>query len=277
MYRRCSQQWYYRYILGIKSRPAIALSNGKAGHTAVEADNRAMMKNEEGVGLPTEQVLDIYSDAFDADLAEIESELDGTDDPGAVKDGTVQTLKVYKSLVAPRIKPAAVELGFSLDIPPAEDYEYPIKIVEGRIDLVEHQTVGVYDYKFPLSRRAKSQEEADLSWQLTLYDTVLENAHNINTENLGFIAMLPPGKRDPADIKVTRRSKEQMTPEWKAHRRERLLHAMRTAQRAIDAGIHAPVDDPKVCSWCGYRDICQTPSSSKTLQDIRRKQHEAGG
>ena len=254
-YKRCSLQYYMKYVEGKRGRPALNLVRGKAGHAAVEADHRRKIST--GTNMPIDEMLDKFSDSFDAEAYELEpSDLEPGDDLDKDKDATTETLRVYAAKTAPKLRPALVEWEFNLDLPATEEHEYPIKIVNGRIDLAE--ATGIFDNKFPKTRRTKSQDAVDQSWQLTLYDTVFSYQLGIEVANLGLISFLPPSQREPADISTVRRSAAEMEPAQRQRRRDRLIHVLRTSQRAIDAGIFMPADDPMVCSWCSFRTTCQS-------------------
>lgn len=272
MYRRCSMQYYFRYILGQKDRPGLALSLGKAGHAALESNARRTMKT--GAPMPLVELTDKFSDAYDAATNELEpSDLDPDENLGHTKDGAVQTLRVYHKDVAPNFRPALVEHEFNLDLSKLFELEYPIKIVNGRIDYITI-TDDIDDYKW--AGKAKNQNEVNLTPQLTLYDLVYLATFGVEAKSLGLTVMLPPGKslRDPTPARVQQlnRAPEYMTPEAKAGRRLRLVHQLSTTTRAIDQGIFQPTDNPIVCGWCGYRDKCQFSLTKQDWQAIAIRQ-----
>lgn len=255
-WRRCSLQWKHRYVDHLPDPTNLNLARGKAGHAALERDH--MRKIHTGQNLGKEELLDTFSDAFDAFTSEIEPEnLQPGDNLGTAKDNTVATLMRYASAVGPKMQPRVVEFAFSLDIPPSEQFPSPLKVTEGRIDLVE--ATGIYDNKFPGSRRAKSQLDADLSWQLTIYDMAFARL-GIEVPNLGFIDFLPPSPagREPADVKTTRRSAAELQPEQRQRRRDRMEYVIRTIQRQMQEGLYLPADDPSTCARCPYRKHCQS-------------------
>jgi putative RecB family exonuclease len=254
-YRRCSLAYYFKYVEGKRGPMNLNLARGKAGHTAVEANYRPKIKTGKDIPLP--QLLDVFSDAFDAQTSEIAAEdiLPG-ENLGTSKDETIETLRVFHKKVAPAVTPLIVEFPFDLNIPATEDWEYPIKIVNGRIDLVAMDSID--DFKFPASRRAKSQPEVDMSWQLTLYDQAFHQTTGMWSRGLGFASFVPPSSREPADVKIIRRSPAELEPAQRQRRIDRLIHSLRTTQKAIDHGIFIPADNPMVCARCDFRKTCQS-------------------
>lgn len=272
MYRRCSMQYYFRYIKGMKDRPNLALTTGKAGHAALEANGRRTQKT--GAPMPLVELTDKFSDHFDAEASQLESsDIQPWENADHSKDSAILTLKVYHAQQAPTFRPALIEHEFNLDLNKLYELEHPIKIINGRIDYIDIND-GIGDYKW--TGKAKNQNDIDLSPQLTLYDMVYLATFGIEAKSLAFMLMLPPGKslRDPAPARAMKmeRSPEFMTPSVKIARRERLVHMLSTTTKAIDAGIFQPSDNPITCSWCGYRDKCQFNLAGSDWQAIAIRQ-----
>lgn len=258
MYLRCSYQYRLRYLDGLKEPPKLALATGKAGHAALEYNTKHKIKTGSDLDLAT--FLDVGSDLYDAHVAEIESSDLNDDDLGAEKDATLATLKVFRTKVAPAIRPAASEWEFNLDLSTTET-EKPLRIINGKIDLIQLDastptpTLRIDDYKF--TSKARSQQEADISIQLSTYDMAVELQTGHAPSSLGLICLIPPTTKSEPRVVPIRRDPALMTPEARAVRAERTRYQFETVQRGIDAGIFIPTDDPKTCSWCGYQRTCQ--------------------
>lgn len=69
-YLRCPMQWYYRYVMGLKQPPAIALEFGSCGHEALKFNNQFKFEKKED--LPTNVVLDKFSDVLSTRKKDIE-------------------------------------------------------------------------------------------------------------------------------------------------------------------------------------------------------------
>lgn len=267
MYLRCSMQYYFRYILGLKERPNLDLARGRAGHTSLEmnARHKVQTKSDQSV----EQILDNFSTTFDAEVADLEpGDIEPGRKPGDTKDQTVEALRLWRLRDAAKITPHAVELEFLIPLPPTEDHHDEIKPINGKIDLINTRPIvmvprarpvlktNVVDEKFPARKPSNALEQALMSDQLTLYDLVLARAGK-PVDALGLEHFIPPTKTLPARVEVSWRAREAMKPAARKARHERLLYKLRTVARAIRAGIFVPTDDPKDCSWCGFRERCQ--------------------
>lgn len=270
MFLRCSFQFYFRYVLGLKERPNLNLARGSAGHVALELNAKSKMQT--GVDQSVEQILDTFSDAFAKELATLEpSDLEPGDNPDREKDTTAEILRYYrlskKDDGAAASTPKAIELDFTIPIPPADD-GFEVKPITGKIDKIATrqriiipnarpvERTEVLDAKFPSRKPSGVEQLAELSDQLTVYDFVLTQA-GVPTADVGFEHFIPPTKTIGPRVERTYRPLVAMTPERRASRHQRLLYKLRQAARQIQAGIFIPTDDPKDCSWCGFRTMCQ--------------------
>ncbi|HEX9016813.1 MAG TPA: PD-(D/E)XK nuclease family protein [Chloroflexota bacterium] len=251
MYLRCSMQYYFRYVLGLKERPKLALGIGKGGHSALEFNSRHKIKT--GADLATSDLLDAASTFIDMETADLsKSDLNG-EDKGEAKDRAIAAIQVYRVRDAEAVHPAGVEVEFNLDLNVPN--EEPIRIINGKIDLITTDA-GVEDYKFV--GQARSQTEVDFSPQLTLYGKVFTTLTGKVPSKTGYRMFLPGSTRTPPDTRVIYRDPALMTPQAQQSRFERLAFQFRQVERGIRTGLFMPTDDPKVCSWCGFRERCQS-------------------
>jgi hypothetical protein len=250
MWLRCSQQYYYAYVLKLKRRPSLPMSVGSGGHKALEYNGRYKIRT--GQDTPTLDLLDLASDFIDEYTAELEpADLKG-ESKGEAKDKAIAAIAIYRARDAEKVHPAGVEVEFNLDI--NEPNQEPIRVINGKIDLIT-TSLDVIDHKF--TGKMKSQVEVDTSAQLTLYGRVVKSLTGQYAKKTGLQVFLPGGARTPPDARAIYRDPRLMTPEAQEKRFARLAFQFRTAERGIAAGDHNPVDNPQVCGWCGYRDICQ--------------------
>lgn len=258
MWLRCPKQYEYRYVYGLKEPPALAPTAGSAGHAALETNN--LNKIRTGADLARPDLLDAFSTDYDVRVQEIEkSDLKPGEDIGTKKDEIVHSLVRYHDQLAPRLIPVMAEQQFDIQLPTVE----PIRIIKGFIDVVRTDAYGqlsINDYKFSNSRRPKDQLEIDISTQLTLYDIAFEQMYGKPPDQLGIIQFMPPGKdpiRTPAQVVLIERSAKYRTPQAREKRKEQTINQFQMAEQAIRMGIFPPVNDPRICGWCGYKDRCQ--------------------
>lgn len=262
-YLRCSMQYYYQRVKKAPDRSSLALRLGSAGHAALEWNDKKKIKT--GVDRPLSDLLDMFSDQYDAETSELEpDELKPGEDIGKTKDAAAQALVVYHKTIAPKVRPIMVEKEFNLDIMPTDDYQYPLKIVNGRIDLIT--TDGIWDRKW--TSRMKSQSEVDSSYQLSLYELWYRMEYKEIPDKIGLQVFVPATTKNGANVKNLPRSPEERPLKQRQARWRQLVHTMRTAQRGIDAGIFIPTNDPMKCANCAYRKVCQSSLAKSDLQAI---------
>lgn len=266
MFRRCGKQYEFRYIHGVKEPPALKPSAGKAGHAGIEAHYRN--KIETGVDAPVELMLDTFDTSWKREMLDVEPQpgenLDQT------KDETAYVLRTYHAATAPKTLPRAVELEFMLPITVLDEVLPPIK---GYIDLLKvpidggPATLDVDDIKFKFpgkSGKAYHKTQADVDWteQLTIYDMALQAA-GITVDRLGLLSIIGPvfkpgdpiPAKDPSFLPLYR-DERLMNPEVRAKVIERTKLQILAVVKAIRSGTFIPTNDPRTCSWCGYRKIC---------------------
>jgi CRISPR/Cas system-associated exonuclease Cas4 (RecB family) len=257
MWMRCGYQYYLRYITGRKEPPSIPLGSGKAIHQSLEYNSLHKMKTEEDMALA--DLLDIQSDAHDKFVGEVEGA--NKNDVGADKDLSAGILTVHRRVHAPAITPIAVEHEFRVELP--DDEAGPYLPVIGFIDSIAEvpdirpgpkggRVVALEDYK-KVNKR-KSQNEIELSPQLTLYDYVYNLDTDQLTDVIGFRQLGFTKKEGPYSEATYRTgvSEQARRTRWK-----RVLRQLKEVQSAIQKEVFIPADDPKVCGWCGFKDICQ--------------------
>lgn len=277
MYLRCSMQYYFRYVVGMKERPKVSTSLGKGGHAALEWATKHQLRT--GATPPAAEVVQKASDFMDLYLSDMpESEYEKDVEPGELKDKQLAATQVYAVRDAPKIIPIGAEIEYNLDInkylPDDLRAKIEVRPVNMKIDVMyqDRQTMvqthnegvaaGIEDYKYVT--RKKTQAEVNTSPQITTYITALKDLTGKFPTKAG-IRMFHPGsmsKRpkpdDPTpDAIPLLREPEHMTPEALRRRMARVAYQFAKAEQGIEAGIFIPTDDPMTCSWCGFRDRCQ--------------------
>lgn len=261
MYLRCSMQYYFRYVLGIKTPPEIPLASGKGLHAALEWNARHKMKTKED--MPLDDLKDMTADMLDIELNEIEGQ---AAEKGEAKDESIAQVALFRLRDAPSIQPLAVEYPFTLIIPGDDEYPDPPLPVIGFVDTYSEldrprsnpggtaRVIALEDYKRVNQKR--NQLEVDLTPQLTLYDMVFFEQTGALPDVIG-LRQFTHTKKDGAAVTPIYRSPELMEPTVRFLRWERMKQQVRRVQDAIRKGVFIPTDDSKTCSWCGYRQMCQ--------------------
>jgi len=251
-YTRCSMQYFYAYVMGIRSKPSLALVVGSGGHSALEYNGRHKIKTGQDLAVP--DMLDMASTFIEYEQQELDADAATKDEKGEAKDRALASLRVYQTRDAPNINPAGVEVEFNLDLNTYYNEE-PIRIINGKIDLITTDT-GIIDYKFV--GKARSQNEVDISPQLTLYGKVFHTLTGKYPSHAGYQMFLPGSTRTPADSRGILRDPDLMKPQVQETRFKRLQFQFQQVEKAIRTGIFIPTDNPMTCAWCGYRDRCQS-------------------
>lgn len=245
MYLKCALQYYFRYILGLKSAPGIALIAGSSGHAALEANFTQKITTFKD--LPVQDLIDVLSTEYDKRIVEAEDANKFLRDK--TKDGLVQLLKLHQRSTSPNMQPieGGVEKEFRFDI-------NGIPML-GFIDLETDQEV--FDHKFV--SKLKSTGDADNSMQLTLYSMVT------GKRNVAFNCLVKPhqNKNSWSEPKLglirgARRDKRHY--DW-------LKTIVTFVADNISHGRFQPTSpDNWACNpkWCGYYSQCRGGRKSLT-------------
>jgi len=155
MFMRCQYQWYLRYIEGLKIPPKPDMVVGSSFHKAMEKNFKHKLETQED--LPVNEVIDVYSEAFEERLEEVE---DKPEDKvlGELKDSGYKITKEYRENKAPEIKPLEIETHIEAQITP------DIKLY-GYADIIT-QDLTVIDLK--TVKRKPQNNQIDFSYQLQL-------------------------------------------------------------------------------------------------------------
>ena len=117
MFRRCPQQYAFRYMDGIKRPPPGAIIVGTSVHKGLETDMTQKIITKEN--MTTEEVKEVASDAFDKAVKEAGERAGGVDwedaEPGREKDSALSVLGHYHAAVAVGIQPVESESAFDFN------------------------------------------------------------------------------------------------------------------------------------------------------------------
>lgn len=235
-FMRCAKQWEYAYVYELKRPPSIRMVLGTAAHAAAEVNYA--QKIETATDLPTTDVLDVFSDAFDAGAMDAtpDSE-DEKESRGQAKDSGIASLTVYHETVAPPIQPLFVEhegLIHVNDIP----YSYTIDLVDtnGR----------VRDHKYT---KRKPQGSGD--YRLSMIGYALGYRHETGEKEADVVLDYMVRTKEPYHYPVASTGP---VPDTAI---DSFAGILAMINQALQEGIFLPTGlTNHACSWCGYRDIC---------------------
>jgi hypothetical protein len=165
---------------------------------------------------------------------------------GQLKDKVVRLAGGYGRLLAPRMRPRAVERRLTVDgvIPGIR--------LRGTLDVVDQTDTGEAVRDVKTSERQPRKDQADLSDQLSFYH-VLRGAETGATEtpvSLDYVVIQPR----TGDVTTARLESRRGPADTAA-----LVARIQTAQRAVAAGIFIPAPrDAWYCSikWCEFAPTC---------------------
>lgn len=274
---RCTFRYMLKYELGIRSPANVNMARGSAGHTTLEVNAKHKIKTGEDLSL--EEIQDRFNKQFDVEMMNVE-ELEA--DPNITRDETQKILAEYMTKEAPLVKPLAVELKFEIPVEKESEDQEDVPPILGFIDVIQRRIdtnqSEMLDRKFPSQKPRNSQDKADISDQITVYDMAL-TAAGTPTDLIGFENYVPPTKTIKPRIERFYRSPSLMTPEARVTRHARLRYKLRSMYAIIRQGIFRPVDDPAVCNGCEVRRMCQYSLATDdystgnfTLKSFRKKE-----
>jgi RecB family exonuclease len=246
MYRRCSMQYYWRYIRNLTRPPGAAQTLGLSVDTA---ENHNYSQKIETF---TDEPLDVIEDVYHEDFEARKDETDWQDnDPSEVHSKGRGLIKVYRDRLAPVTIPVAVQKEYNVSF---GNTPFTFKAF---VDLIAWQNEGpdwegeyiIIDNK--TSAKTPAQSQIDRGSQLTAYAGVYRM---LNGQPDGFT---------PVGIDALVSTKEPKAVQLRSTRCEvdiqRYFKTVQAVYENICTGAFVPVEaDNWVCDpkWCGYFGIC---------------------
>ncbi len=230
----CSAKYMFRYIFGIRVPIRSYFIRGRAIHKGIEHNYRQKIESHEDIGLA--EVQEAAAAEFESMLAE--AVWDEDEDPGKIKDTTIELVSLYHNEVAPNIQPVTAEQFFTIDLG-----EYTLK---GVIDLIDDGG-NIRDTK---SRgRTPSQREADESLQLTAYAMAYRELTGKKEQSV-MLDNLVELKRGPKYVQLQSQRNEQDIRRFK--------NIANAVFGAIKGGAFCPNPNSMMCSEknCNFWKIC---------------------
>lgn len=234
-YMRCPASYYYRYVRGLIIPPKAAMTRGSAVHSGIEFNYRQKMETEKD--LPLAEVQE-YTAAVFEEKAE-ETDFEG-EDPGKVKDETIDLVTVYHKEIAPEVQPRAVEERIEIAF---EGADYTLVAI---LDL-EDQNRMIRDTK-TAGRTPGEKDIENHMLQLAAYSLAYRTTKGEEESGVGLDYLV--NTKTPKVMKFRREITEEQ--------RQSFLKIMDAVANAI-AGEHFwPNRKNNLCSpkHCGFWDIC---------------------
>jgi hypothetical protein len=240
MHERCSQQWFFRYIEGIKIPPGIAAHIGSGVHKGAEVD--LITKRDTGEHEPESVVLDAAADGYDRRLSDDgvyltkEEKTKASKLLGEGKDKTVKLAKTWYNELAQKLHPKLVEESISITIP-----EIDIPLL-GIVDLLEEDNT-LRDLK--TTGRKWNQQNADMSLQPTMYRELIKQLIGEYPKEIVFDVLVNKKEPEVQRMSTVREDSDMDT----------LVLRIQSMLQQVEAGITRPADPGSwICSsrFCGY-------------------------
>lgn len=234
-FMRCAKQWEYAYIYEFKRPPSVRMVLGSAAHAAEEVNYK--QKIDTHTDLSTENVLDVFSDAFDSGVADAEPDPEDKEQPEDAKDSGIRTLTVYHETVAPFIEPLWVEhegLIHINNIP----YSYTVDLVDtdGRVrdhKYTKRRPQGPGDYRLALIGYAMGYRN-----ETGLIESDVQLDYMVRTKT-PYHWPVAAGGPIPESAEIA------------------FAGILEMINQAVMEGIFLPTGlTNHACSWCGYNTIC---------------------
>lgn len=209
-YRICGRAYYYKYVLNVPTRQYVAPTRGSAVHKGIEFALKRKM--DLGTVPSIDEAKTFVEETFTKEAERIEDWEDN--EPGKVKDSTLDLYAVFHREALARINPIAIEKGFAVkigDVP-----------MIGWIDLIDEQpamdTTGLSKEEvqlapkklvtvdFKTSRKTWAENEVRNNTQLTVYAAV-EGTPHVRVDQLvqlkkGTTYVRSESVRTPQDVAI---------------------------------------------------------------------------
>jgi len=250
MYLRCGQQYYFRYVLGIKSPPGVNLVDGSSHHNTLDNNNKYKIKT--GKDRPVKYLVQRFCDTFNDSAKEIpkrEWKLAETTKDKVINRGKLIQTQYHKCF-APNLSPAFCEHEVKFKVGEVEVLGY-IDVGGDYIDVNNKIITGVFDYK--VSTRLKSDDELRGSVALSHYGweaVELLNCDWNDPPHVGYCILKKTGDSKPLfqSIPLT------------AYRIKWYRQQVLSVANAISLGsfpVRSAVGWECCARYCGYWDRCR--------------------
>jgi len=267
---KCGQQWYFRYVEGLRMPPGVRMVIGSAVDGSVNRNLQTKIETDEL--MPTEAVAetarDVLNEAWSRNGVELdpeEKELGIKKVKGAAIDRSVGLAVHHAEQLAPGLRPVQVQRKFEIDL-----IGYDTTFL-GYIDIDEGTRIR--DTKTTRKGKGQVKDDVHISTQLTAYALAKKviDGKIPKAVKLDFVFDRYDNKRDREPQHETftaRRTTADFQP---------LLNRVERAIEVIESGAFMPAPPgswwchPK---WCGYWAVCPWVNKKSISIQVPKK---AGG
>jgi hypothetical protein len=245
MYRRCGEQYRFRYKENIKLPPGIAMLKGTGVHGGSKLNWTQKIRS--GNDLPRKDIIDASISCFEEEQKK-GFELSG-EEKAIGKDNVISTAKdsivtlsgLYADDVAPAYQPVKVEEKLVLEtFSPEYDLLAYVDMVDKDTNLVDLKT----------TRRKKQQAEADNSIQLSFYAYIYKALTGKLPKSVCLETLVEKKQPERQCLKSTR-TDEDMTI---------ILERINAMIDGVKKGVFISADPSDWCcspTYCGYYNLCK--------------------
>ena len=256
MYKRCPRQYYYRYVEDRIIPPKWIMPVGKAGHKAMEFNNKNKMKT--GIDSKKTDVVEVFAEEWKKEKENYEKII-----YGEVKE------KDIVSLMQKPINEYFIQGTFIDNIPTAVEKQFAIRFntididVVGYIDVIFDNKL-INDYKF--SQKSPAIQKIFSAEQLKMYAASYIIETNKNPKKVGFTYLI---STKVPQIKIYEIN---YTSKFMSTFHEDLKEVLIAISDSMKSGVFIRNSSSWMCNPndCGYWDICK-PGQKKLYYELTSK------
>jgi CRISPR/Cas system-associated exonuclease Cas4 (RecB family) len=231
MFKRCHYQWFLRYRLGYKMKPRSNLVLGTGLDRGLKQGFLTKI-NEGGDDVKIRNIIvDVAITEIERIVASEEVDWAEYDNKDVLKDDAMRMGAKYYDEIGKKLFPEEIAKRFEIEF---EGVEW--KLV-GEVDLVEKKLI---DWK-------------------TRNRTRFDDMYFIFDEQLKLYKIIYPREVEIHGIIRQKRDVQLQVIQVNINENDikEALENVRNVVMLMKTGIYYKKNDSQVCSWCGFRDICQ--------------------
>ncbi len=257
MFGKCGEQYRRRYMEQQRLPPGVAMTRGKAVHTAAEQNMRQKIQSHEN--MRASDVVAMADAAFTASIETGGIMLNSDEESRGVKvvtgearDQVARLARLHAFAQAPDYQPVAVERTIRVELPQSKrDLLCVIDLVDTRNRVIDFKTMS----------KTPNRADAETSIQLTAYHVAWNAYTGAPPSELRLDATIDGANQQRREVIVTARTPDHV---------ESLGARFAAVGQAIDVGAFPPAAVGQwFCSkkWCGYYGSCAFVRGQTTQND----------